>query len=298
MSAFKAEDIYNLDGVAALVTGGVGTGIGLMAAKALAANGVKVYITGRREQVLQQAIQVHGPELRGSLSAIQADVTSKEHLKSAASKISEGYLHILINNAGIEGPVTKLGEKKESMTAKEISQAHLDNEDFKTWDDLYKVNSASIFFSTMTFLPLLEAGNSHPPTHRKNNWSSSVTNITSISGIVKIAQNHYAYNSSKAAANSLTLMLANELNFSSKVNIRVNALAPGLFASEMTSGGAPSKDGVTDASQMADHANPAGRTGDAEEMASGILFLATNGFVNGQVLAIDGGFITAVPSTR
>jgi len=120
----------------------------------------------------------------------------------------------------------------------------------------------------MTFLPLLEAGNANPPQNQKRNWSSSIINITSISGIVKVAQNHYAYNASKAAANSLTFMFANELNFSSKVNIRVNAIAPGLFASEMTAGGAPSKDGVTDLSQMGEHGNPAGRTGDPEEMVS------------------------------
>lgn len=119
----------------------------------------------------------------------------------------------------------------------------------------------------MALLPLLAAGNATPPTARRGSpWSSAVINITSISGIVKVAQNHYAYNASKASANSLTLMLAHELNFSSKINVRVNALAPGLFASEMTAGGAASKDGVTDPSSMGDHSNPAGRTGDAEEM--------------------------------
>jgi len=53
-------------------------------------------ITGRRGQVLDQAIKVHGPGLKGSLVAIQTDVTSKEALKKATSQITEGYLHILV----------------------------------------------------------------------------------------------------------------------------------------------------------------------------------------------------------
>ena len=119
----------------------------------------------------------------------------------------------------------------------------------------------------MTFLPLLEAGNAKPPTNQARNWSSAVINITSISGIVKISQHHYAYNASKAAANSLTMMLSHEFKFgSTNVHVRVNALAPGLFPSEMTAGGNASKDGVTTDDQMGDHANPAGRTGTADEM--------------------------------
>lgn len=120
----------------------------------------------------------------------------------------------------------------------------------------------------MTFLPLLEAGKSKPPTNRKNNWTPSVINITSISGIVKIAQNHYAYNASKAAANSLTMMLSHELRFGSDASIRVNALAPGLFPSEMTADDNSSKDGVTSEDQVTSLNNPAGRTGTPEEMVS------------------------------
>lgn len=135
----------------------------------------------------------------------------------------------------------------------------------------------------MTLLPLLDAGNSKPPSGRNSNFISSVINITSISGIVKISQNHYAYNASKAATNSLSLMLAHELKFGSKVNIRVNALAPGLFPSEMTSRGKAATDGVTQASELSGFINPAGRPGEAEEMANAILFLATNNFVTGQV---------------
>jgi short-subunit dehydrogenase involved in D-alanine esterification of teichoic acids len=53
-------------------------------------------ITGRRKEVLDQSIKVHGPGLKGSLHAIQADVSSKEDLQKVASQISEGYLNILV----------------------------------------------------------------------------------------------------------------------------------------------------------------------------------------------------------
>lgn len=94
MSLF-AGDLFNLEGAVALVTGG-GTGIGLMAAKALAANGAKVYITGRRAGVLEEAIKAHGAHLKGSLVAVQADVSSKADLKRVLGEIKEGVLHILV----------------------------------------------------------------------------------------------------------------------------------------------------------------------------------------------------------
>jgi NAD(P)-dependent dehydrogenase (short-subunit alcohol dehydrogenase family) len=143
----------------------------------------------------------------------------------------------------------------------------------------------------MTLLPLLDAGNKKPPAGRNSNFISSVINITSISGIVKISQGHYAYNSSKAATNSLTMMLANELKFGSAANIRVNAIAPGLFPTEMTSRGKASTDGITHPDQLSGFINPAGRPGEAEEMANAILFLATNSYVTGQVSEIRFGKI-------
>ncbi|PWN42298.1 NAD(P)-binding protein [Ceraceosorus guamensis] len=301
MSNFAANSIFSLAGAVAVVTGG-GTGIGLMAAKGLASQGAKVYITGRRLEVLQNSAKVHGTNLSGggSIVPLQADVTSKDDLRALAAQIekADGKVHVLINNAGVEGPVTRL-EDKEALSAKDLSEKHLANEEFENWDSTFKLNNSAVFFATFAFLPLLEAGNKSPPSSVGSGapWSAAVINITSISGLVKLSQYHYAYNASKAAANHLTAMLSHELNFASKLNIRVNALAPGLFPSEMTSG-RPSKDGSTDPGDLANHANPAGRTGTAEEMASAVLFLATNTFTNGQILAVDGGFVAAVPSTR
>lgn len=177
-----------------------------------------------------------------------------------------------------------------TLSASDLSSAHLASESFEEWDRLFRINTASIFFSTMTFLPLLHASHSEE-------WTSAVINITSISGIVKLSQFHYAYNASKAAANHLTQMLSHELKFRSNLGIRVNAIAPGLFSSEMTSGGKSDK-GKTNPDDVKGHANPAGRVGSEEEYAQLVLLLAKNTFMTGQIVAVDGGFVTAVAANR
>ncbi|PWN50615.1 NAD(P)-binding protein [Violaceomyces palustris] len=300
---FPASSIFDLSGAVALVSGG-GTGIGLTAALSLASNGAKVYITGRRAEKLQEAVDHYQPSVQlsgGSLHPIQCDVSSKDDLRRAASVVqeSDGLLHILVNNAGVEGPVTKLGEDKEKLTAEEISAIHLEKERMEDWDHLFRINNHAIFFATMAFLPLLSKGNASPPKKfvKPSIWSASVINVTSISGLVKTSQSHYAYNSSKAAANHLTQMLAYELSFSSKLNIRVNAIAPGLFATEMTAG-KKSVAGKSNPEDLVGFTNPAGRVGEETEMASIVLLLASNNFVTGQVVAVDGGFVTAVPANH
>lgn len=282
MSSLSAEHLFSVKGKIALVTGG-GSGIGLMAAKGLAANGAKVYIVGRRKELLEKVAKENNGILSGSLHPIEGDVSSKESLANVAKSISEGYLDILVNNAGIEGPVTLLGSKVGEMSAEEVAKAHLNNETYESWSKLFQINTSAVFFATMSFLPLL--GKSK---------SANIINITSISGLVKWSQDHYAYNSSKAAANSLTSMLAHELNYRSHLNIRVNAIGPGLFESEMTADMLKTAKESTSAPAPGT-GNPAGRTGTDEEMSSAILFLATNNFVTGQILYVDGGFVTAVP---
>ncbi|SPO27987.1 related to NAD(P)H-dependent oxidoreductase [Ustilago trichophora] len=292
--SLAASTLFDLTGKIALVTGG-GTGLGLTAALALASNGATVYISGRRKDKLDDAVKEYaGTVGAGKLIAVQGDVSSKEDLASIASfiKSQSGLLHILVNNAGIEGPCTKFPvESISSLTAEELSSAHLSSENFESWDTLFRINTASIFFSTMTFLPLLHAS------HVEAGWTSAVINITSISGIVKLSQYHYAYNASKAAANHLTQMLSHELKFRSNLGVRVNAIAPGLFSSEMTSGGKSEK-GKTNKDDVKGHANPAGRVGEEQEYAQLVLLLANNGFMTGQIVAVDGGFVTAVAANR
>ncbi|GAC98223.1 short chain dehydrogenase/reductase [Pseudozyma hubeiensis SY62] len=324
MSSLSASKLFDLTGKVALVTGG-GTGLGLTAALALASNGATVYISGRRKEKLDEAVSEYSNQVgSGKLIAyvpplfpssiaffsslcfdplilpsffpcysVQGDVSSKEDLASIASTIEKGVgqLNILVNNAGVEGPMTKFDSSTIStVSASTLSSSHLSSESFADWDTLFRINTSSIFFSTFTFLPLLSSSSSP-------SFPSSIINITSISGIVKVSQNHYAYNASKAAANHLTQMLAHELRFRADVGVRVNAIAPGLFSSEMTSGGKSEK-GKTSSEDVKGHENPAGRVGSEEEYAQVVLVLASNGFMTGQVVAVDGGFVTAVAANR
>ncbi|EPQ25734.1 uncharacterized protein PFL1_06728 [Pseudozyma flocculosa PF-1] len=294
-----ASNIFDLTGAVALVTGG-GTGLGLIAALALATNGAKVYITGRRKEKLDQAVNAHSQGLKGSLVAIQGDVGSKDDLIRIAAEVekADGKLHVLINNAGVEGPVTNLGDDPSKLSVEEYSRMHLENESVADWDALFRVNTHAVFFATMAFLPLLSRANAAPPAGAAGKaFSASVINITSISGIVKMCQNHYAYNASKAAANHITQMMSHELRFRTNLGLRFNAIAPGLFASEMTTKQSDDQ-GRSDPNNLGAHANPAGRGGQESEFAGLVLLLASNAFMTGQVVAVDGGFVSAVSAAR
>lgn len=287
-----------------------------MAARALASQGAKVYITGRRQPVLEGAAQAHNGNLSkvgGSLVPLQMDVTDKASLSAAAEKIEkeDGKLHVLINNAGVEGPVTHFTPEdfasgSASDKAHLITQRFWKNEDFDGWDKLFQANVHALFFATIAFLPLLIKGNDSPPKAHaaaiggKHAWTASIINITSISGLVKTAQNHYPYNASKAAANHITQMLAHELQFSAKLGVRVNAIAPGMFATEMTTKKASLESGGQSSENDLDPrmGNPAGRAGSEADMAQATLFLSSCLFTTGVVLPVDGGFVTAAASSR
>ncbi|GAA5861271.1 hypothetical protein JCM8547_008540 [Rhodosporidiobolus lusitaniae] len=228
---FAASKLFSVKGLTALVTGG-GTGIGLMATQALAANGARVYITGRRQEVLDNAVQTHSTGIEGEIIALPGDVTKKEDIKRWVEEIKsrEGGLHILVNNAGISGPTTKVDKEKpvEQLTSE------LFNEEQSEWDDVFRTNVQNIFFVTTAFLPLLKkftfgADPAGKAIYEK--YQSVVINTSSISGLVKQSQSHFAYNSSKAAAVHLTRLLATEF---SHTGVRVNTIAPGVFPSEMT----------------------------------------------------------------
>ena len=93
---------------------------------------------------------------------------------------------------------------------------------------MYRTTVSQIFFMTVAFLPLLDAASNDT-----KSWSSTMLNVTSVSGIVKTSQHHPNYNASKGAAIHLNRMLANEIQ-ENGLKIRVNSLAPGVFPSEMT----------------------------------------------------------------
>jgi len=298
----SASALYDLSGRIALVTGG-GSGIGLMIAQGLAANGAKVYISGRRRETLEKAASSISGDAKGSLHPIQMDVTDKASIVQGVKAIDEqeGKLHILVNNAGQEGPVSKFFNDLSAPEHKDpgtLGRALFENESFEQWSDLYRINTFSIFFVTMAFLGLLAKGAEDDQILR-----ASVVNITSISAVMRLAQCHFAYNSGKAAASHLTRMMATEFSLKN-IQVRVNAVAPGVYLSEMTeavaANGPKSSAELTNAIGCPLYPIPAGRPGSAQEAAGAVLYLvsAAGSYTNGQELVIDGGYLTVNPSTR
>jgi len=282
---FVGDKLFSMKGRVALITGG-GSGIGLMATQALVANGAKVYITGRTQEKLD-AVSKQYSQGDNSIIGLTCDITSKEQISNLVKEIEkrEQCLCILINNAGISGST----QQTEAESASEMKQNLFDNETatFDDWTDVYRTNVAQLYFMTTAFLPLLQKSS-----ERHQGWSGTVINISSISGMVKTAQHHFAYNASKGAASHLTRMLASEIA-GNKLKVRVNAIAPGVFPSEMTTDGSGDDQKSHIPAEKYQDKVPAGRPGRDQDMAQAVLFFAANQYLNGQIVAVDGGYTLA-----
>lgn len=276
----------NLTLAVALVTG-AGTGIGLMHAQALAVNGAKVYIVGRSQDKLDRVAELYGKDIPGQIIPITADITSKESIRQLADEIAsrEDHLSILVNNAGIAGQSQSVGHQDPNEMRKSLFDS--ENSTIEDWEASYRTNVCQLYFMTTAFLPLLQKG-----TEKEYGWSSTVINTSSISGIIKSSQDHFAYNTSKAAAIHLTKMLAYEIS-AAKIKIRINSIAPGVFPSEMTAMESNERQKSTLQKDMMKDMVPAQRPGHDRDMASALIFVATNQYLNGQIVSVDGGYTLA-----
>ncbi|KAI1804005.1 NAD(P)-binding protein [Daldinia bambusicola] len=286
---FTRDKLFDLKGRVALVTGG-GSGIGLMATQALVANGAKVYITGRTKEKLDRVAELYSEkgDGQGSIVPIQCDLTDKSQIANLAKEVSsrEECLCILVNNAGISG-ATMQTEAEGSAEDMKKNLFDAEQSTMEDWTDVYRTNVAQIFFATTAFLPLLQKSSQKHP-----GWSGTVINISSISGLVKTAQHHFAYNASKSAACHLTRMLAAEVA-ANKLKIRINSIAPGVFPSEMTADGSNEDQKSHIPKEKYESKVPAGRPGKDDDMAQTVLFFAANQYLNGQIVAVDGGYTLA-----
>ncbi|KAF2204335.1 NAD(P)-binding protein [Delitschia confertaspora ATCC 74209] len=281
----QASKLFDVSNVTAVVTGG-GTGIGLMIAQALVANGAKVYITSRRGDILDSTAEQHSKGGPGRIIPLEADHSDKEDIKRLADDMAKkepNGIQLLVNNAGIaRDDSTKYSSagQPDLSSAEDISK-HFWKSPPDAWADTFQTNVTGVYYTSIAFLPLLAKGGSRTP-----GYSSSIVNITSISGSMKGNSNgQFAYASSKAAATHLTRMLANTFH---QTKVRVNAIAPGVFPSEMTTGKSDKDNKSVMNTEMS---NPAGRPGNDFDMASTILFLAgpAGVFYNEQILYPDGG---------
>lgn len=166
-----------------------------------------------------------------------------------------------------------------------------DAESPSAWSSVFDTNVTSVYFTTLAFLPLLQASitrSEYPPR------SPSVIVISSMSGIMTTSQGHFSYNAAKGATVHLSKMMSAEFE---KANVRVNSIAPGYFPSEIT---VQESDETGKSGLAADKVKekgyvPAQRPGSDQEMAMAVLFLARNMYVNGEVVAVDGGALNQVP---
>lgn len=124
-----------------------------------------------------------------------SDMKNEEQIPLSLSVYSSwlsfsGLFSTVFSNAGIEGVKTPLPKDSKNLSAKEISEMHLNNESPSDWAKVFEINTSSLFFASMAMLPLLEAGNKSPPKSKtgRTGWSGAIINITSISGVVKMAQ--------------------------------------------------------------------------------------------------------------
>lgn len=256
---FSVGRLFSLEGKTALVTGG-SSGIGLMLAKGLLQNGVRVVIASRRREKCDQALEELAPF--GDCSAVLADVTQPEERAELLVETGKrlGALSILINNAGANWGAS-LAEYPDAGFEKVVN-----------------TNLNAVFSLTRDAMPLLElAAEAEDP--------ARIINIGSMDGIqVPIVQRvpTFAYSASKAALHHLTRTLAVELG---PKHITVNAVAPGFFESRMT-------DYVFDKylKDIEDDC-PLGRVGQPEEMVGIVTYLASRAgaYTNGTVIPVDGG---------
>jgi NAD(P)-dependent dehydrogenase (short-subunit alcohol dehydrogenase family) len=245
-------EMFRLDGKVAIVTG-ASSGLGVAFARALAEAGADVALGARRADRLE-ATRTMVADLGRRSIAVPTDVADPAACQALvdATVTELGAVDVLVNNAGIGTAVPATRETPDQ---------------FRTVID---VNLNGCYWMAQACGRVMRPG-------------SSIVNVSSVLGITTAGLPQAAYAASKAGLLGLTRDLAQQ--WTGRKGIRVNALAPGFFASEMTD---QYPDGYLDA--MAPRV-VAGRTGDERELAAALLFLASpaGGYVTGQTLVVDGG---------
>lgn len=275
-----------------------------MMAKALALNGAaKVYILGRRLEKLQEAAK-QSPH--GNMVPIVCDVTSKDSLQAAVSKVSteSGHINLLICNSGILGPRASSLPQDPTLQQFQETAWSWSADDFNA---TYALNNTAVFFTAIAFLHLLAAGNeaaAKATVPGEPSTDSQILITASIASYIKLVVSGFAYTSSKAGAASMAKSFSTML---APYSIRCNAIAPGLFPSDMTGGAVTAFGGSAEGgpessargAKVVPKTNiPQQRMGTEQEMAGTVLYLASRAgaYMNGSVVTVDGGRLSVVPS--
>jgi NAD(P)-dependent dehydrogenase (short-subunit alcohol dehydrogenase family) len=247
---------FSLTGKVAVVTG-ASSGLGVAFARGLAEAGADLVLGARRADRLADTVKLVNDHDRRAI-AVPTDVASQPDCQALvdAAMAEFGRVDVLVNNAGIGTAVPATRETVEQF------------------EQVIAVNLNGCYWMAQACAKVMARG-------------SSIVNISSVLGITTAGLPQAAYASSKAGLLGLTRDLAQQ--WSGRKGIRVNALAPGWFASEMTDQYDPAY-----VEKMLGRI-PMGRMGDPEELTAALVFLASDagGYVTGQTIVVDGGVTIA-----
>ncbi len=245
-----------------VIVTGAALGIGRATSLLLAREGARVAATDIRDKegrALVKEISSAG----GTACFWHLDVTQESEVEATLANIRKTFnrIDVLVNNAGILGankPTHELTEQE--------------------WDQVMGVNVKGVFLCTKHAIPhLREAG------------GGSIVNLSSIYGLVS-ARDIPPYHASKGA---VRLMTKTDALMYARDNIRVNSVHPGFIWTPMVEGmGREQPEGMEAFRKHLDHLHPIGHVGEADDIAYGILYLASgeSKFVTGSELVIDGGY--------
>ena len=247
-----------VEGKLALITGG-GSGIGRATAETLAREGAKLVVTDFNPETAAETASIVA-EAGGAARSLAHDVTDEDQWKAvfASLRAEEGRLDIRFNNAGVSN-----------------NSRLLEDTDLAHWRHVNGANVEGVFLGTKYGIELMaESG------------GGSIVNVSSIYGKVG-AVGSVAYNASKGAVCLLSKGAALECGKAGN-GVRVNSVHPGFIETGMTA----KRFADNETRDWMMNRTPIGRTGRPEDIANGVLYLASDesSFVTGAELVIDGGF--------
>lgn len=256
----KASDLFSLDGRVALVTG-ASSGLGVQFARALADNGAAIVLVARRVErlaALKQEIESRG----GRALVIEADVTDRTAMQRAFDDAEKafGTVTILVNNAGVA---------QQPLRATDVTP--------EEWRRVIGVDLDAVFYWAQEAARRMVAAKT----------PGSIVNISSVLGY-GVAKGVASYATAKAAVVQITKALAVELAFK---GVRVNAIAPGWFVTEINDKYLESEAGAAMKRDI-----PMGRFGEAGDLDGALLLLASDAgrYITGTTIVVDGGQVVQI----
>lgn len=259
----RVQDLFSLKGKTAIVTGG-GRGIGKFIARGLAEAGADLVISSRKLSNLQKTAVEIEQDCRTRVVPVACDLAKEESIDGLVKAALENFpkIDVLVNNAGVTWGAPTLDFPLER------------------WDQVFNINVRALWILTQKVARIM-----------KEQGGGSIINISSVMGFRGSEEKlHPAvpYNSSKAAINLLTMNLAVKL---APYKIRVNAIAPGYFLTDMMA--YVEKPEFKPVLDMLLDTVPLRRIGQEDDMKGLAVFLASDAsaYMTGHVVVNDGGYL-------